>query len=199
MTWDLSAGKARLGIAAGDTTKDAFVTAALNGALALAEAYCDRRFMYASESVTFNHPHGMSLSLRRYPLETITAVTGDNASPSIKYHMDVDTGLVILDGWAGGHQITVNYSGGFKALPDDLLLALWLIFDQVYGPISQVGSTGGAAGGGAIRSISSGGSKVDFFEATAGGGGSGGLAGLTSTGLPMGAVAILSYYRRESA
>lgn len=198
MTFDLQAGKARLGIAAGDTTKDAFVTAALNAALAIAESYCDRKFMYAAERATFNHPHGMSLSLPRYPLEQITAVTGDTTGAAIKYHMESGTGLVILDGWAGGHKITVDYAGGYKTLPDDLLLALWLIFDALWSSVSQVGSTGGAAGSGAIKQISSGGTSVSF-DTSSGAAVSGGLAGLTSTGLPMGAVAILSYYRRESA
>ena len=198
MTWDLQAGKARLGIAAGDTTKDAFVTAALNAALAIAESYCDRKFLYAAERATFNHPRGASLSLPRYPLEQITAVTGDTTGAAIKYHMESGTGLVILDGWAGGHKIAVDYAGGYKTLPDDLLLALWLIFDSLYASISQVGATGGAAGGGAIKSISSAGTSVTF-DTSSGAAAASGLTGLTGSGLPMGAAAILSFYRRETA
>ena len=113
MTWDLAAGKARLGIAAGDTTKDAFVTAALNASLALAESYCDRKFLYAAERATFNHPRGASLSLPRYPLEQITAVTGDTTGAAIKYHMESGTGLVILDGWAGAY---LNRQGYYSAV-----------------------------------------------------------------------------------
>ena len=195
MTWDLQAGKARLGIAAGDTTKDAFVTAALNVALAAAEGYCNRKFLYAVERATFTHESWPTFQLQRFPIEQVVSMTCDGTAIS-KYHVQAGTGLVITDGIVGGHQVTIDYAGGFKSpLPADLLAALWMCFDAWYPSISQVGSTGAAAGGGAIRSISSGGSKVDFFEASAGGGG-GGLTGLDSgSGLPFGALNLLQPYR----
>lgn len=196
MTWDLQAGKARLGIAAGDTTKDAFVTAALNASLALAESYCDRKFLYAAERATFNHPRGASLSLPRYPLEQITAVTGDTTGAAIKYHMESGTGLVILDGWAGGHKIAVDYAGGYKTLPDDLLLALWLIFDAVWQSISQVGGAAGALDGVKSLTVVDVGT-VSYFEGGASGASSA-KGGAMGGAIPPVAAGILNLYRRET-
>ena len=47
MTWDISAGRIRAGLTAGDTSADTQIQVAMDQALSLAERYCDRFFMFS--------------------------------------------------------------------------------------------------------------------------------------------------------
>jgi len=195
MTWDLAGAKARLQIA--DTSKDALITSTLATSLAVAELYCNRKFSYAAERATFTHPHGEALQLSRFPIEQVVSVNGDNnqAMATGKYHVINNTGQIILDGSAYGHRIIVDYAGGYKTLPDDLILALWGIFDAVYAASSNVGNAT-PAGSAAIQSITIpdvGTVRYESGGAASGASGAGGAAGI----IPAVSAMILNLYRLE--
>ena len=143
--FDLATAKARLGIAVVDTTKDTLLSGAISAALSIAENYCDRKFLYAAESQKFNHFHGATMSLIRYPLVNVTSVAKNGAGVS-GYKVISSTGQIEFDHPVRHDELTVQYTGGYTVLPDDLLLALWRIFDVVWGAIPG-GGAGGAVGG----------------------------------------------------
>ena len=199
MTWDLAGAKARLQIA--DTSKDTLIGSILNAAKSIAENYCDRKFDYAAESATFTHPQGNTLSLPRYPLNSIVSVTrGDNKTPEATsaYHWIAGTGQIVFDHYlAAAHKITVSYTGGYNTLPDDLLIALWRIFDTLWADTPGGGATigAGAVGGQAINSITIPDVGTIRYESS-------GASGASASGSAGGLIdnvtaALLSFYRRE--
>ena len=183
--FDLSTAKTRLNITG--TTQDTALQVALDTALALAETYCDRYFMYqANEIEKFVHAHSNTLSLKRYPIEMINSGAGE-------HHYGQDSGVVYLHDNSFQHETTVDYNGGYKTLPLDLEFAFWMIFDNLWPTIS---STGGAAPttGAAVKSISSDGARIEYDVS------GGSVAGVDSdTGLPTMSINILDKYRRELA
>ncbi len=168
MSFDVASAKTRLGLPSGDTTRDAIITGALNAALAIAENYCDRKFLFKHEVATFTHHNGGRLQLKRYPLQKVDSVTyghttGQGAVTAQpldrdKWHVHYDYGYLEKHNGGGNHHdiIEVAYSGGYKLLPADLELALWGIFDNVYASMTPASAGGGvsAANMGGISSIS---------------------------------------------
>lgn len=200
MTWDLVGAKARLQIA--DNSKDALIGSVLNAAKSIAENYCDRKFDYTAEIATFTHPHGNTLSLPRYPLVSIVSVThGDNATPAATsaYHWIAGTGQIVFDhSLSRAHKITVSYAGGYTTLPDDLLIALWRIFDALWADTPGGGAAVGAGvvGGQAINSITI--PDVGTIRYESSGGGAGGAGAGAAGGIIDNVTgALLSFYRRE--
>ena len=180
--FDLATAKTRLNITG--TTQDAELQMALDTALALAETYCDRYFMYqANETEKFVHAHSNTLSLKRYPIEMINSGAGE-------HHYSQDSGVVYLHDNSFQHETTVDYNGGYKTLPLDLEFALWAVFDTVWGQMNNVGGTPSA--GGAVKAISSAGQRVEFDTS------GGAVAGVdAATGIPSMALSVLNNYVRE--
>lgn len=195
--FDIVTAKARLNIT--DATQDVAVQAMLDAALSLAERYCNRSFLYKAERVRFYDSHFGSLPLPRYPIESVTKFTGAGNN----YHVHKSTGTITLhrdaSWWSSGHEVVVEYTGGYKVLPPDLVLALWEIFDNLWGRHTASPTAAAAATtGGAIKSISSDGARVEFDV-------SGGAVAATpnalnyDSGMPYSAQSILDLYRREVA
>jgi hypothetical protein len=203
MAYDLNTAKTRLMIAG--NTQDAMVQLCLDSALDLAEQYCDRKFMLASETATITHSHGDTISLPRYPLVQVNSVSDDNgvAVGSTTYHVINDTGQIVFDTRAPAwHQVQVSYQGGYTTLPAGLELALWLAFDAVWAATPGAGKAAGSgpavAAGGAIKSIASPDiGTISYFDPNASS--SGGTGGAAFGGLiPASAAQLLDLYRRES-
>ena len=198
MTFLLADAKARKGILPADTTKDLFLQVALDTALALAEAYTNRRFMYAAETATFHYPFGQSLQLNRYPLEQVVSITvpGQTAIAANQYQVILGAGQIKSLGWLSAKQIDVVYAGGYKVLPADLQLALWMMFDAIWASMPGGGlAVGGVSSADVIKRISLpdvGSIDLDTSSAknSSGSGAAGGL-------IPFGAAAILNLYRLE--
>lgn len=188
MVWDITAATAR--VPAGSNA--VLIQTAFDMALALAEKYCDRQFLYKAERATFTHPFAPALQLSRYPIEQIVAVTGDNTAVT-GYHMEAGTGRVVLDSWAHGHQISVDYAGGYKTLPADLEFALWSVFDTAWTSVQPGGSASAAASGG-IASVTV--PDVGTIRFDTGAGGAVASGGAAMGGLiPSTAASILDLYR----
>lgn len=184
----------RVGLLPADATKDAEITAAFKAALAFVESYLDRKLLLATETEQFV-PHGnMSVSLRRYPIIQVQEVVSSFgyawADGSWRL-VNKENGVLYLGPWNG--EVMVTYDGGYDeaTMPADLMLAILLVFDQVWGQMTTVGG-GGATAGQTIKSITSAGATVSYFDpnASSGGGAS------DASGLPLGAVGLLSSYRR---
>ena len=198
--FDLDTAKARLGIAVVDTTKDTLLSGAISAALSIAENYCDRMFDFATQTEVFNHHNGSSFSLRRYPLTAIAAVTtsGGSGIAADMYHRNDDAGLLIMHNqlWQSD-VVTVQYTGGYTNLPDDLLLALWRIFDAIWADMPGGGAGAGAAAGSqAINSITIPDVGTIRYESSGAAGSSG--AGAANGLIDNVTAALLSFYRREN-
>lgn len=187
--FDQATAAARLNIT--DPSMVAMAGTTIDTALAIAETLCDRKFILADDEETFVHPFAHALLLRRYPIDEVTSISGLAHSES--YHADKPGGLIIIDGRATDHVVTVTYKGGYAVLPADLELALWLIFDTIWPSVS--GQGGAAAGGGAIKAIRSNGASVEYDTSSSAGGG---LTSAGAGGLPGGALSILEKYRRHT-
>ena len=188
MTFDLAGAKLRLNIT--DTTQDVEIQAALDAALSIAEAYCDRKFAYAAEEAHYYHVSAGYLFVPRYPIEQVVSVNRDSGQNNVKYKVNKSAGFLDLHGRYSDEELSVTYAGGYVTLPEDLILALWGIFDGVWS--ASQGNTGPAAG--AIESVSL--TGVGTVRMATGGSTS---TGGSSGAIPAMAAAILSLYRRELA
>ena len=189
--------RVRIGLTSTDASNDAAITAAYGTAEALAEAYCDRKFAFATDREKFVHHGGSTLSLRRYPIVTLISIndTKGNAS-SVTHHDDFAKGLIQFDGYNGEHELTVNYDGGYTATtaPLDLALALSLIFDETYK--LRGGGAGGTAAAGGIKTVRAGDLSITYDGAAGASSGSSGYGGGI---IPANALNILDSYSRKSA
>ena len=126
--------RVRVGLPADDTSKDTELTAAWNTGFALAETYCDRKFDYKADAQEiFTYEADKTVSLERYPLESITSVTGAAAGgmpPTIRF--DRKTGILYAGGYASDEELTVIYAGGYQTLPADLMQAMLFCFDAAW-------------------------------------------------------------------
>ena len=188
MSFDLAGAKLRLNITG--TAQDAEVQASLDASLAIAEAYCNRKFAYAAEEAHFYHVEAGYLFVPRYPIEQVVSVVRDNGQSNIKYKVNKSAGFLDLHGRYSDEELSVTYAGGYKTLPDDLIVALYSIFDGIWA--ASQGSTGPSVG--AIESVSL--TGVGTVRMSTGGSASTGGA---SGAVPAMASAILSAYRRELA
>lgn len=135
MAYDMGAAKVRLGL---DPTtvspQDANIGMALRAALSAAEHYCQRGLRHQAQTDSFQQPSG-ALQLFRYPVDNIISISGGVGS----YNLNQQYGLLDLGGGAwlpnataygATNEIQVEYVGGFLNYPEDLEMALWVIFDK---------------------------------------------------------------------
>ena len=148
MAFDLATAKTRLGITG--TTQDVEIQAALDASLELIERYCDRKFLYATETARFYYFRGDHIFLPHYPVESVSAITIDTMAYTGKYKVHRAFGMIQFAGRIGYDEIDVTYSGGYRVLPPDLELVLWSVFGNVWPNYS--GGTATVAAG-AIESI----------------------------------------------
>jgi len=171
--FDLDTGRVKVGLAVTDKTQDLLITMGMNAALAIAENYCDRYFLYKKDVATFLSPPGPRLQLKRYPIINVEYVGGldgstDNQIDSNAYRVHHIHGYLTfgqhyhhhnhptLFPWHFGRDIKVKFDGGYKLdeLPADLEIALWGIFSVVWKSLDPNASAANMASPGAISSIS---------------------------------------------
>jgi hypothetical protein len=151
--------RVRAGLAPDDATKDAQIDAAFGIALETLEIYLNRTLALGDYTETETHLAGGAISLRAYPLETVTSVQGDNGI-DIAYHAEKQTGVIKLDVFVRYHEVTVDYTGGYSVLPGPLQLALLGTFDSVW---ASFASSGGASTiGKEIKATSIDGTRVEY-------------------------------------
>ena len=198
----LTEAKVRLGILPANTAQDATITAVAGAALAIAEAYCRRKFALKAEVETFHHFRGRTLPLARYPIRSVTTVVSSTGA-SLQHEDARGLGHIEFAGMVYAERLTVNYTGGFDpaAPPADLWLALWTIFDYLWAqtPGGGVAAGGGGASAGGMKSFSIPGViAIDYGNASASAGAGAG-AGAGGAHIPPLAMSILDLYRREQA
>ena len=158
MSFNIESARVRVGLDASDTSKDAQISGALNSSLAVAENFCDRKFMFkALERAKFYYQTSKLYSLKRYPINAVfQVIDSDGRFPEYKVHHLL--GRVELKNYNTSEEVEFDYSAGYEILPADLELALWGIFDATYASIDKAMSgeginSGNAAGYGDISSI----------------------------------------------
>lgn len=197
MAFDLVTAKTRLSIT--DATQDVELQAALDVSLSLAEKYCNRLFMYASQRATFYHVNSGQVQLRRFPVDVEVAHTPQNA----KFHVHKVQGVIIFEEAPMLDEFHFDYSGGYKVLPAELEFALWQIFDRAWSLYTAAAGGGGGSAGaaGAISRITlQDVGSITYANANAAAAGVPDGAGLASGAgvAPFTAISILDLYRLES-
>lgn len=203
MAWDIDTARVRIGLADDDASKDAALTAAMATALALAERYCDRRFLFKENDVA--HVFGLSsrhLHLYRWPLVEVKTVEYVKPDSSVTlqtgWTAQLETGVVTLQGWwmhAPG-EVRVTFDGGYEpdALPADLESALWLIFDELWATTPGMGLPAGSGGTThPVRSFAIDGMSIGYDTSARDSGGA------AKGAIPAWAISTLEFYRAESA
>ena len=185
--FDLATAKTRLNIVG--FTQDVEIQAILDASLAVAEAYCKRRFNYAEETESIYHDSKGYLFLERYPIDVVETVTAENHT-NVKYKTNSPAGYLDLHGRYTFEEVNVKYKGGYSVLPDDLVIALWGIFDGIWA--ASQGSSGPTAG--AIESVSLTGVGTVRMST-----GASTVSSGSSGAIPAMATAILSNYKRYMA
>jgi hypothetical protein len=183
--WDLATAKARLNITT--TTQDAEVQMILDAALAYAEGICDRQFLYAAQQARFYYVQGSTLQVRRYPIDQVM-----NISLDVDHKVHRTAGRFEFPGWLHSQEVTIDFTGGYKVLPADLELALWMVFDSLWADHS--GGAGGGLTAGAVESVTL--SQVGTVRFATGA--SAQVDASAMGGIPPKAVSILDRYRRVS-
>jgi hypothetical protein len=147
MSFDLKSARVRVGLNAEDTSKDAQLIGAMNAALAIAENYTDRRFIWVKdESAHFYYQSSNIYSLKRYPIEEITEIIdSDGRFPDYKVHHVL--GRIELKSYNRADDLKITYTAGYRILPADLELALWGIFDATFASIDKAMSGEGISDG----------------------------------------------------
>ncbi len=195
--FDLLTAHSRLGLT--DASKDYYVNLGIATALAIAERYCDRHFYQATETEKFYYVSGQALQISRYPLISVTSIKGSDGSSvaSSSYKVNMTTGQILFGSWFASQEVDVTYTGGYTALPLDLELALWEVFDAVWAATPGAGAVvGGGAATGGISSISvpDVGTVRWSTDNSSSSSSNDGLGGI----IPAGSAAILNFYRLKS-
>lgn len=185
--FDLATAYIRTGLTQ-DPANDLLLEASLDATLAAVENYLDRYLLYDVDNIEMLEVHYGALNLRRYPIDVVTSMI-----PAIPHQVHNGAGMILLKHRTVMDRIEVTYSGGYKILPADLELALWLTFDALWA--LQSGGTGGAVAAGTVESVTI--SGVGTVRYATGGSSSvdTGLSG-TST-IPDTAIGLLRAYRRK--
>ena len=143
MTVQIEDLRARIGLVAGDTSRDAELLTARAVSIAFMENYCDRKFEFDQQRETTTHFVGQAMHLKRYPIDHVYFVRDADQAVINDCHIDQERGIIFFDRGIARHKIDVFYEGGYKEFPNDLLAAFWMIFDQ---QIATGGGVGLAAG-----------------------------------------------------
>ena len=155
MAYDVNTGRLRVGLAAADATQDVPIGAAMNAALAFAEHYCDRKFMFARETITKTVDRDLEgVFVDRYPINRVYTLSGGGITSVVsqQFASHSTAGVVFLNAqgqpgrrWTFGAErsVTIDYEGGYKSLPADLEYAIWAMFDAVWPTFDPSVSSGG--------------------------------------------------------
>lgn len=225
MTWDIESARLRIGLPEDNTSQDAALQAAMDTALAVAESYCDRRFLLEEDTQEFSEPIAATLLVRRWPLVSLTSLMPLEPLPEPppdpvpvpeQWRMDKKRGMVFVVGmppwilpvgvqspaaflWRGANGrlgFVLAYTGGYDPLPADLEAALWMTFDQLWATTPGWGIPAGQQGSAPIKSFGIDGMRIDYdTQGQARVGTKAEARGI----LPATAVGILDFYRAESA
>jgi hypothetical protein len=212
MAWDLETAYVRTGLDQ-SATNDTLLAAAMTASLSVAEVWLNRKLTFSVDLESFPMAYYPdSLTLRRYPLSEIISVTHateqmvlpleptDRPYPG-RYVVHADTGLIYFQTPVASQQVVVEYEGGYVEFPADMELALWLIFDEVFGSMAPDDTDDSSTGDlGAVTSITVPDVGTVRFATVSTSSVTGAASGSDANPfIPAGAAAILSPYRRKYA
>lgn len=150
MTWDLATAKTYLEIVG--TAQDTLLTRVMDETLVAIESALGRGLLLATDTEVFRWVNGPRLLLRRFPLVSVTTITGPVAGPTYdlaNVKINADVGTIESFQFYGSTELTVEYEGGYDPLPADLERAMWSAFLTLWAATD--GTTGAPAiGSGAV-------------------------------------------------
>jgi hypothetical protein len=193
MAFDLATAYLRTGLEP-TPENEAALQFALSATLETVEKYLDRKLMYMADVHQFFYTHHQDFNLERYPVEKVDSIVLDGAPISINYKVNSSSGMLKLDHYVFKRELEVTYSGGYKVIPADLELALWVLFEEML-PLAQGGSSSVSAG--AIDSITVQDVGTIRFNTKNSGSGSGAISSIS--GLPDSVLSLINPYRRYYA
>ena len=146
MAFDLATARIRTGTTT--TPDDTAMQNILDTAIAFAERYCSRYFKNATYVEEFRDRASRTLQLHAFPEITSIDIEDSNGKTLDISHigLDEERGIVYGGFFVGAKALTVTYQGGYVTLPLDLEMALWGIFDNIYGDMTKTNVTGSAGG-----------------------------------------------------
>ena len=174
--FDLATAKTRLGITG--NAQDAEVQSAIDAALVAVELFLNRKLTYYNEEEVFHDVLAHTVSLRRYPVESITSVSQEYSQ------IDKETGLLYFHGYGVGKSITVKYVGGYQVIPAAIEAALWMTLDNFW-----LVFAGGSVSSGGIKTVKAGDLSITYDNAAG--------ASVGDSMIPGAAEALMLAYRRE--
>lgn len=143
------------------STDDVLLQSIIDSTALAIENYLNRKLEFkANEVEHFFDLRNHTLSLRRYP---ITQVHSPNFTV-----VDKEAGILHYSNRGTGHEVKVDYDGGYAQIPADILLAFYEILKGKY---ATKGSSGGITSPVKKQSIP-GVMTVEYAVDTSGGGGS---------------------------
>lgn len=194
--------RVRIGMAAGDDTKDALIESCLGEVLELVEVYLDRKLAFEfDEEVMFSGRE--AFMVRRWPIvpSSVTITRQDGQLDMFIDEIDYERGIL---NYYGGNKSVVKYQGGFQKLPAGLSWAMLAGFDALWAATPGYGATAGSGiitGSGAVKKVSLVGiGSVDLdvgSKAVSSGDANGG--GSPWSIFPATVTTVFDRYRRESA
>lgn len=159
MAWDTDTALERLGITAPGTPEEqADIATAMDLTERFMVQYLNREFLDDMQDVEqfFIKPVGYGVSLRRYPVTTLSVTVNGSTLSDSAYDLMPDIGILASDGFSRANEVVATYRGGYDpaALPKDLEWALWNVFDQLHGEVTgAVPSNVTATGDAPVRSM----------------------------------------------
>jgi hypothetical protein len=205
MAFDTASGRLQVGLLAADATQDVQIAAAMSVALAYAENYCDRNFLFKRQIARKRFTRfGEDIFMDRYPIGrvyAITYVTSGMAIASTNYFVHAQSGIVDIH--QQGLPVDIDYDGGFKALPADLEYALWKMFGVVWADFDPAAGGGVVAAGPSIGAVKKqtivGVGSIDYETGSAPATAVAGVAADLSAVMPGAVQATLDSYARRVA
>lgn len=184
--------RVRVGLLPSDNSKDLMIKDVFSASIGAIETYLNRILRFGNYTETFVHFAGKVVQLKAYPIERVDVVV---AAVGVEppYHVDKVAGDLHLDLFIRAHEFSVSYSGGYRSLPSDIILAVVATFDNVWSAVNA--SAGAVSGTGEIKSISV--PDVGTISYQSAGVSASGKAGVGY--IPGSVIELLTKYRRELA
>lgn len=186
----IEAMRVHVGLDENDNSQDAAINAIMETAIAMAESYCDRKFQIADDSEIFVHVAGYSISLRRFPVNSIASVEAiENTGTPPPYHAYMDRGIIFFDGRLYTHQIEVSYNAGYgpTTVPADLQWSIYRMFDVLWSA-----EQGNAVAAGSVKQAKIGDLSISYETGAA-------STALADGLIPLAVGAVLNRFKRFSA
>lgn len=160
--------KESMGIPSSNTTQDNLIIRKINQATLMIERYTGRKFKAADYVEYYDGGGGNELTLRNYPVNSVTSMSYRNVSDNEDdftvydtedYFIDATAGRIKSNGryWGGFDTWKIAYNAGYDVIPADLAEACASLAAYLANANTSSGGTG-------IKSKQEGQRKIEYFD-----------------------------------